>query len=254
MSDFKSEGREYCIQNFAQCNICSKRACNSNPLEFEEKLSCIKCDPDENSNCNVIAENATATECTRTILGYKNECYTYTKRNVSHRGCLYEANENIFKECTDIFSESCLTCNQTNCNRDPIASTDLDFNEFHYEIMQDEGDKPKFTHCGNKSCTKINSWQRSCIKCDSTTNPNCATEFDPELAEFCPYAEEDLGCFHMVSGKMSFFKQSIVVLIQKFLTSINLIFDFLHHFSPIFFSRNFQTLQTRRSFAVASSN
>lgn len=203
MSDIGTDGRDFCIQNFAQCNICPNRACNANPLKFEKKLSCIKCVPNENSNCNVIDENAKATECARTTVGYTNECYTYQSGSVSHRGCLYEAPANIFSECSNIFSDTCVTCNRSDCNRTPILNNDLTFNPFHFVITNEEG-KTKFTPCGNSSCEKIDSWDRFCFKCDSTNDPNCVSEVDSSMIGQCPYAEEDLGCFHMVIGNTKF--------------------------------------------------
>lgn len=202
MSDFGSNGRQFCIQNYAQCNLCAKRACNSHPLEFEKKLSCIKCDPDKNSNCNVIDDNTKAIECAPTTLGYTNECYIYQEGSVSRRGCLYEASGDIFTQCNDIFSNTCTICNQTDCNRIPIVNNDLSFNAFHFEITKNEKGKTIFTPCGNASCTKKNSWERLCYKCDSTTNPNCANEPDALMIGNCPYAEEDLGCFHMITGNI----------------------------------------------------
>lgn len=202
MSDYGKDGRDFCVQNYAQCNICSKRACNSHPLEFEKKISCVKCDPDENSNCNVIDDNKKATECAPTTAGYTNECYIHREGSVSRRGCLYEAPEEIFSQCSDIFSDICTTCNHTDCNRTPIVNNELSFNEFHFIITQPENSEPIFTPCGNASCTKKNSWERFCYKCDSTNDTNCATQQDSIIIEPCPYAQEDLGCFHMITGNI----------------------------------------------------
>lgn len=186
MSDLGTDGRAYCIENFAQCNICSSRACNSNPLEFEDKLKCVKCGSDENFDCNVVDDSVTATECAPTTMGYENECYIYYDGSVTRRGCLYEAPADIHSECSDIFSDTCTVCNQTDCNRTPIINDDLIFNAFHSE----EG--------------KMETIPRSCYKCDSTNDPNCVSELNSEMVKICPNAEEDLGCFHMVTGKLFF--------------------------------------------------
>lgn len=209
MSDFSTYGREFCMQNILQCNICPKRACNSNPLEFEKKMSCIKCEPDENSNCNVIDESVKATECAPTTVGYTNECFTYQNGSVSRRGCLYEAPPDIFSECTDVWSDRCTTCNKSDCNRSPIINNDLTLNPFHF-VITEEGGKKIFTPCGNSSCEKIDSWDRKCFKCDSTIDINCVSEVDASMIGQCPYAEEDLGCFHMVTGNTTFYSRNSV--------------------------------------------
>lgn len=120
MSDSTNSNKDFCLEHYAQCNRCKKRACNANPVEFEKKLSCIKCIPGENSNCNNIDDDVNAIKCIQTTLGYINKCYTFHKENVSYRGCLYEASEEIFDECNNSNSSACLTCNESNCNRDPV--------------------------------------------------------------------------------------------------------------------------------------
>lgn len=176
MSDYDNLNRDYCIQNYAQCNFCKNRACNSNHVEFEEKISCVKCTPDENSNCNVIDETATATECAQTAVGYKDMCYTLQKGGVSHRGCLYEAPNEIFVECENPFSEACVTCNQTNCNRIPIVNEDLELNPFHQVVRED-----------------------FCYKCDSSVDPNCINQLNNSMIEKCDSTGEGLGCYHMIT-------------------------------------------------------
>lgn len=215
ISDLATDGIDFCMQNFAQCNICARRACNSHQLEFEKKLKCVKCDPDENSNCNVIDEKVKATECARTTLGYKNECYTYQNGSFTQRGCLYEATADIFSECSDhMLSDTCTLCDKTDCNRTPIVKNDLTFNAFHF-LITNEGNKPKFTPCGNSSCTKLNSWQRRCYKCDSTTDTKCASDPSTSL-ELCPYAEEDLGCYHMVTREIPFDRLLLLIFLLFF--------------------------------------
>lgn len=189
MSDNPNSNKGFCLDNYAQCNRCKKRACNSEHVQFEEKMSCIKCDPDENSNCNVIDESTTAIECATTTLGYKNLCYTYQKGSVSHRGCLYEAPENIFNECENAYSEICLTCNQTDCNRTPIIHEELTLNLFHDEVVRNE-DKSEMVMSDNPSC----------YKCDSNINPNCTNQLDDTMIGLCEFEREDLGCYHMITG------------------------------------------------------
>lgn len=181
MSDYGSDGRDYCIQNFAQCHICPNRACNSNPLEFEEKLSCVKCEPDENSNCNVIDENLKATECAATPLGYQNECYIYRNGSQSRRGCLYEAPERVFNDCSDVFSATCTICNQSDCNRTPIVNTDLTFNAFQFEN----------THEEVKYCHSCNSSDPACGE---------SLQLNNDFRKQCTSDANLSGCYHLING------------------------------------------------------
>lgn len=196
-------GRDYCTNNPIQCSTCKKRACNDNSLTYEVKFSCVKCNPKKDDNCDIIDKNITAIECAPTALGYSNQCYTYQKENETYRGCLYEAPGDIFTECSDDFSESCLTCNNTDCNRKPIENDDLTVNAFHYDI-HDVDHKTMFIPCGNDTCDKINSWQRYCWQCDSRIDPNCKDTLGQKMLGLCPYAKEDLGCYHMITGMFLF--------------------------------------------------
>lgn len=132
MSD-ADENVDFCLKNEKQCQRCSKRACNANLLEFEKKLSCIKCTPDENSNCNVVEDTTSATECAPTALGYKNRCYTHSVDGISYRDCLYEASTEIFEECSKQKSKKCSTCDEDGCNNTPINT-----NRFYYEDRDNE--------------------------------------------------------------------------------------------------------------------
>lgn len=203
-SDKDTVGIDFCIHNSAQCSTCAKRACNDLSMSLEEKFFCVKCNPNEESNCNIVDEKTAAAECAPTTLGYKNECYTHRKLGgVTHRGCLFEAPEEIFDECSNVFSESCSTCNKTDCNRSAITNEELTVNPFHFEI-HDEGKKTMFIPCDNSTCTKVNSWERYCFHCDSSTDPNCTDILDRPMVRLCSYAKEDLGCYHMITGKRHF--------------------------------------------------
>lgn len=200
MSDVGSSNLAYCLKNNAQCTKCAKRACNEKSVQFEKKLSCVKCTPDKNNDCNVIEENTKATECTPTTLGYANGCYVYQKGNVSHRGCLYEATDKIFGECSKKSSKACSVCNKSDCNRQPItASEDLSVNLFHSDFVHD-GSKTKLIPCENDSYTEMNSRERVCYKCDSRIDPNCTSEVGDYMVDLCSFDEEDLGCYHMITG------------------------------------------------------
>lgn len=122
MSDPIENGRDVCIANPDQCVRCKERACNAQKLEYEKPLSCIKCTPNENDNCNNIDKNTTAIECAKTVIGYKNYCYTHHNEQSVTRGCLYEASDSIFDTCKTNTSASCTICNQTDCNRAPITN------------------------------------------------------------------------------------------------------------------------------------
>lgn len=122
MSDPIEDGRDFCMKDPEHCTRCKDRACNAQKLEFEKPLSCIKCIPDELHNCNIIDKNTTAIACARTVVGYKNFCYTHHTEQTVTRGCLYEATDSIFGVCKTNTSALCTICNQTDCNRAPITN------------------------------------------------------------------------------------------------------------------------------------
>lgn len=182
MSGPEKIGRDFCLQNVAQCKKCSKRACNAQPLEFEEKISCIKCTPSEDNDCKTIDQNTTAIECDRTTRGYKNACYIYQNGSAPIRGCLYEASDIIFNECLDYYSEACFTCNQSDCNRAPINDDAIEYNSLY--ITRAVKNTP-FQGCSTPDCNNAepklvnrsaksiqNSDKRlECYRCDG--NEDC---------------------------------------------------------------------------------
>lgn len=134
MSDPIDNGRDVCMNNPEQCMRCKDRACNSQGLEFENPLSCIKCTPNENDNCNNIDKNTTAIECTKTVKGYKNYCYTHHNEQKTTRGCLYEASDPMFDTCKTNTSASCTICNANDCNRAPITNATIPSNGLNISI------------------------------------------------------------------------------------------------------------------------
>lgn len=173
MTDPIENGRDFCIKNPEHCIRCKDRACNSQKLEFEKSLSCIKCTPNENNNCNSIDKNTTAIECARTVVGYKNVCYTYHTEQTITRGCLYEASESIFDICKTNTSASCTTCNETDCNRAPIPPSILNFNDFERSESYDREIRPnedeKHLHCyqcsGTEGCDSISDFYSTPMPC-----------------------------------------------------------------------------------------
>lgn len=195
MSDDDDFGKAFCERSSENCKKCSNRACNANLLELATNFSCIKCNPSEHSDCNAIDESTTAIECAPIASGYKNECYTYRDDNVSRRGCLYEAPDDIFNECINVFSDKCLICNQIDCNRDSIIIDDS------LKIKHSsDGSKPEFNSCKGESCTKTNSRARHCYKCDSTNDSNCVDKLNNDMISVCPFTEVDMECFHLIRG------------------------------------------------------
>lgn len=84
-----------------------------------------------------------------------------------------------------------------NQHRIPNGNNGLSINPFHLEVVR-EGDRTKLIPCGNTECNKVNAWERTCYKCDSDDNPKCKNDLDNSMTELCPFADEDLGCFHMI--------------------------------------------------------
>lgn len=207
LSDGESFGREFCMSNSAQCERCSKRACNANPLKFEKPLSCVKCDSNEpDSNCLEIDESIDAIECKNTTVGYKNKCYIYQKSNHTIRGCLYEAfggeNVDIFKECSNsAISDYCYTCNESDCNRNPIVSEEHEINPLRLD--PDEEETPA----------------SSCYECNSKDNADCASILQPSMIINCPFSSEDeFGCYHKINGKNR-------LIINRFIRKLQLLTD-----------------------------
>lgn len=175
MSDPLENGRDFCMKNSEHCIRCKDRACNEQKLEYEKPLSCIKCTPSENNNCNIIDKNTIAVECTRTVIGYKNVCYTHHTEQTITRGCLYEASESIFDICKTNSSALCTTCDQTDCNRAPITNTTTptvtvpEKNASDDRIVQLINDEEHQLHCyqcnGTKECDSISDFYSKPMPC-----------------------------------------------------------------------------------------
>lgn len=158
MSDVDdSPGKEFCYQHEAQCVKCGKRGCNDNPLKWEEDLACIKCSPNIIHNCEEIGKDLSAIECTASVAGYTNGCYTVVKNHTVHRGCLLEATEDVRSECSDEFSEQCSVCRKSDCNRDNVYPGVF------------------------------------CYNCDSATDEKCFEKMDDSMEKDC--ASNHKGCY-----------------------------------------------------------
>lgn len=195
-------GRDFCVENPEQCSTCSGRACNAHKLKFEEKISCVKCTPDENGNCNVIDEGVEATECALTAAGYKNECFHYKKGDVSYRGCLFESADEIFNECIKSGSEKCSTCNEPNCNREPVTNPNLRLNPLQLE--QEEKRDTQQPADNNRNIWTPGFKNRFCLECDSRVDRNCVENSKDTLIRLCDVQADgtNLGCFHKIEGKI----------------------------------------------------
>lgn len=199
MSDTEDSGRNMCIENDAQCSKCAKRACNSQSVEFENPISCIKCSSDNDTNCSIVHENTTAVECARTTIGYGNVCFIHKHDNVITRGCLYEASNRIFEDCKMSLNSVCSTCNQSDCNRTPVNNTfkvvSMQFEktiqkhqpEMIHQIDESNGyrDKPlKCFRCdGNEDCNLMHSSMKS--------------QMEPQE---CPLSSEYDQCFTYIDN------------------------------------------------------
>ncbi|XP_055308420.1 uncharacterized protein LOC129572482 [Sitodiplosis mosellana] len=103
-------------------------------------------------------------------------------------------------EYSTFSSREKLPINRSSISNDEnaVVNTNLEFNAFHFDAIHD-GEKPQLIPCDNDNCTKINSFERICFKCDSKDDPNCANEVNDSMSQLCPFADEDLGCFHMIN-------------------------------------------------------
>lgn len=172
-------------------------------LEFEKTLSCVKCSPDENNNCNVIDNETNGTECAPTTVGYKDACYHHNIGGISTRGCLYEASNDIFNECSKDNSEKCATCTEPDCNRKPAVNENLYVNPLSSANSEPNGQS-------SRSSLRPSFAYRYCYKCDSSKDPNCVnnlvTGTTVVMTELCNLdGEEHLGCYHMITGKCKHF-------------------------------------------------
>lgn len=171
MSDPIEDGRDVCLKDPEHCTRCKERACNAQKLEFEKPLSCIKCTPNESNNCNNIDKNTTAVECAKTVIGYKNFCYTHHNGQTVTRGCLYEASDSMFNTCKTNTSASCKICNETDCNRAPITNKTIPTTNLNFVIS--ERDK---SHQRVIQPTKEES-HLHCYTCNGTEECNFTNKF-----------------------------------------------------------------------------
>lgn len=176
-----SLGKQYCTQYKDHCTKCSKRGCNSDPVHFEKpKLSCVKCEPSEEDKCESVADEIEAIKCSVTVLGYVDNCYMYVDGNEHvHRGCYYEASEHIRNECGNQYSESCVVCDSSDCNRDP----------FYPGKLRLQSRKPRI----RRMITP-----RKCLRCNSDYDIQC--ESNAHVSESIKCVGDECATYISVNG------------------------------------------------------
>lgn len=213
MSDPNETGREFCMQHIEQCKKCSKRACNSQSLEFEKNISCVKCTPDKKTNCNTVDKDITAIECAQTTVGYKNACYIYQNDSVTIRGCLFEAPDIIFKECLDYYSAACSTCNQSDCNRASVENETIGLNSLYIpraikntsfqgcSTPECYNDKIKSTGPQTTNSIQYKDKRLECYRCDG--NEECDLIDSTLKPERCTVSLEYDQCYTYIDQGIS---------------------------------------------------
>lgn len=187
-----SIGKEFCLLHIPQCEECSKRGCNNQQVKWGKKLSCVKCNSTKSGNCNEVSDDFKASECAPTVESYSNECYIYVRNGQVERGCLYEASADIRLDCGNYYSDSCLLCDNSDCNRSKVSSIGGN-SESSFNLLSEPIEV---------SQKKMLSHDRFCYHCDSRTDPNCAHKLNRGMLGLCPYSQEDMGCYHIKTGML----------------------------------------------------
>lgn len=73
------------------------------------------------------------------------------------------------------------------------------------EDVTEEDEENNIIACPDSSCDKTVSEEQFCYQCDSRSNPNCTHKLETEMMKECPSDSEDLGCYHMITGKTFYF-------------------------------------------------
>lgn len=96
----------------------------------------------------------------------------------------------------------------THQNRFLNGNARLGVNPFHLDVIQ-EGDSTELISSVDPNYKNATTSQRICYKCDSRENSKCKNDLDDSMTELCLMVDEDLGCFHMITGrKCNFFISS----------------------------------------------
>lgn len=163
MSD-NSPGKDFCLEHPKQCSKCSTRSCNNDGITWGKKLACLKCNSRDNENCDTLTDNIESVECTSIVSGYENHCFTHSNESHVERGCLFEAQEDIQKNCYNSTVKSCSLCNESNCNHE-----------------------------------KKNYVGGYCYQCDSKVDLNCTEKVAPYMKKKCGSSRK--GCYLIRKSK-----------------------------------------------------
>lgn len=208
--------------------FCFGEGCNSKTTF----LSCLKCETtDGNTDCALARHNVTRKVCEN----YDDKCYTRSVDGVSfERGCMADAQENIFHACSSN-DRHCLSCDEAaNCNNQittkehcystnflktatkECSSTLIPMGCYHYEDAEtrqtDKGcisdlsaqqiaiyseRKPYFQTCSGDKCNSKEKMS-TCLTCTSNdSNGTCLN--DLENVEHRPCNEDNTGCYTRIN-------------------------------------------------------
>lgn len=227
-----SVGKDSCSENE---DFCVESATNGQPGYTQPTLSCMQCEQDRTSFCDVGVPSTLCAE--PTLLGRGvDKCYTIQTSNSLERGCYKSASATC-----EAAGESCKICDENGCNAEEYsASWCIECNSGDHEncafgplddersVMcvsspendgcyldtsndevkrgclsslseeQQETCKEDLSGCKlctGEDCNKKPTFQ-SCIVCDSETTPECATLSGTLKSEVCSSYQD--VCFERI--------------------------------------------------------
>lgn len=90
-------------------------------------------------------------------------------------------------KCDD--TNNCTACNSSKCNGHSLITNSQRNNEDNVNLE-------------DMNIVEIGLDAKFCYVCDSADDPNCESRLNSSMLERCPTSELDLGCFHVINGKL----------------------------------------------------
>lgn len=176
-----------------RCKICMGNSCNLK-ADFQE---CNACDSGSGSDAD--KERCLTRPWHSTFVtcpNYDDECYTFIKNDTVMRNCIGDTNILNAEEC-DRNAGYCERCS------------------------------------GKGYCNDVVLTQETCISCDSSVDPTCATNTTFESIETCPLWIHPQTCYHFISETTGVHKRG------KFIGSVSIefisMFAFLYSTNRLYF-------------------
>ncbi|XP_030375094.1 G surface protein, allelic form 156 [Scaptodrosophila lebanonensis] len=147
----------FLLKNRRDLQLCNGDNCNDKESLNTQGISCNYCNSSVDASC--VGGNAIAAVVCQHYLN--PECITHiTEGGVLVRGCLMDADDNLYDDCLSGESETCKVCNENNCNKDIFPE----------------------------------DWH-TCVRCDSNSDIECEKNPDLELyGSYCPSYSPNEAC------------------------------------------------------------